>query len=397
MKASPFYKIIHTTCHREWGGLEKRIFNEAMWMKKHGHELAFVLPEQTPLFDRLKREGFRVYPMGFTRMGMFNNYKKLVEIFKRELPDIVNTHGNADAKIALPAAQKTQVPCRILSRHISAHVKNSWYNRILYKKFSDYVFTTAEYTRQHLQKVFKIPDIEIFFIPSGIREPKELMDCDTARRLLAKELGLDQGTRFIGFAGRVSQDKDPLTLIRAFHNMDSQTDHHLVIVGEADRSYMETLNREIRKSGLEGKVHFPGFRENVWPFYRSLDCLILPSRNKKGIPFEGVPQTLLEAMYSKCPVIGTKTGGIMDIIDHERTGLLCDVENPVQLARQILFTLERKDLARERAARARQLVQQKHTLDVMGRNIIRIYSLHWIKRYRNGLIHTSHIPESWDA
>ncbi len=390
MKETSFYKIIHTTCHREWGGLEKRIFNEAVWMKEHGHELAFVLPENTPLFDRLKSQGFRVYPMKFGRMRIFSNYKRLIQIFKTEMPDIVNTHGNADTKVALLAAKKAGVPCRILSRHISAHVRNSWYNRMLYKKLSDYVFTTAEYTRQHLQKVFKIRDIEIFSIPSGIRQPKELMDRDAARLLLAKELGADQDTRYIGFAGRICRDKDLSTLIQAFGKLGSHIDHHLVIVGDGDPSYLESLKKEVGKLGQGRKVHFPGFREDVWPVFRALDCVVLPSRK------EGVPQMIIEAMYSQCPVIAARTGGIVDIVEHERTGLLFEVGDVHELARQILFTLDKKDLALERVARASQLVKEKHTLDVMGRNIIRIYSLHQVRRRRDGLVQASKIPESWE-
>ncbi len=390
MKESSFYKIIHTTCHREWGGLEKRIFNEAVWMKEHGHELAFVLPKNTPLFDQLKKEGFRVYPMGFGRMKIFSNYRRLIKIFKTEMPDIVNTHGNADTKIALPAAKKAKVPCRILSRHITAHVRNSWYNRILYKKLSDYVFTTAEYTRQYLQKVFRIPDIEIFSIPSGIREPKALMDKDEARSLLARELGLDQDSRFIGFAGRICRDKDILTLVHAFGKVAPQINHHLVIVGDGNPAYRESLKKEVEKLGMGKKVHFPGFRQDVWPVYRALDCAVLPSRK------EGVPQMIIEAMHSQCPVIATKIGGITDIVEHERTGLLFEPGDVHELARHILFTLDQKKRTMERIARAKQLVQQKHTLDVMGRNIIRIYSLHQVRRRRDGLVQTSKIPESWE-
>ncbi len=117
------YKIIHTTCHTQWGGLEKRIFNEAVWMRNHRHQVILVAPRNSQLFLRAKKERFHVYPISFSRMGVIRDYRSLVRIFQNELPDIVNTHGNNDTKVALPAAEKTNIPCRILSRHISAHVK----------------------------------------------------------------------------------------------------------------------------------------------------------------------------------------------------------------------------------------------------------------------------------
>ncbi|MCP4682144.1 MAG: glycosyltransferase family 4 protein, partial [Desulfobacterales bacterium] len=123
------YKIVHTTCHTGWGGLERRIFNESVWMQKKGHQVVIVAPKDTPLFTRAREFGFRVYGVSFKRLSIIKDYKKLKLIFENEQPHILNTHGNADSKIALQAGQKAGVPCRILSRHISAHVRNTWYNK----------------------------------------------------------------------------------------------------------------------------------------------------------------------------------------------------------------------------------------------------------------------------
>ncbi len=388
MKPASFYKIIHTSCHTQWGGIEKRIFNEALWMKAHGHELAFVLPEHTPLFDRLKAQGFRVYPMKFARIRNFSNHRRLVQIFKTELPDIVTAHGNGDTRVGLLAAKRAGIPCRILSRHTSDHVRHSLSNRRLYKKISDYVFTNTESTRQHLQKTFKIPDIEIFSISSAVDGPKELMDKEEARQSLVKELGVEPDTRFIGFAGRISKGKGLFALVKAFGEIAEQVDHHLVFLGEVQPAYLKNLKKKITRLGLEGKIHFPGFREDIWPFYRAIDCTIQPSRK------ENIPQMLLEAMYSECPVVASNTDGNSDLIEHEQTGLL--FEKISDLSQQILLTLNQKSITAERTARARKRILEKYTLDVMGRNIIRIYSLHQVKRRREGLVQTTKIPESWE-
>jgi glycosyltransferase involved in cell wall biosynthesis len=370
------YKIIHTTCHTQWGGLEKRIFNEAVWMHDHGHQVVMVAPGDTPLFKRAKKQGFRVYAMSFDRMKMIANYKDLVRIFSNEQPHILNAHGNADAKVVLPAAKKTGVPCRILSRHISAHVRNSWYNRLLYKKLSHFVFTTADYTTRHLQAVFHLKDTQVFSIPSGIQAPETLTSRDDARKQLAAELGCDPETRFVGFVGRLSRDKGVSTLVQAFEKIRPRTRHHLVLAGSGPDDYRTHLIDLSQKLGISQQTHFLGFKEDVWPIYRALDCKVLPSENINGIPFEGVPQALLEAMYCDCPVIGSRTGGIPDIIEHGRTGLLFDPGDATALAQLMLETLTKKNDARERAQTAFKKVRQHHTVEAMGRNILRIYQLH---------------------
>lgn len=378
------YKIIHTTCHTQWGGLEKRIFNESVWMQEKGHTVIIVAPEDTPLFKKAKDYGFKVYPVDFKFFSTFKNYQELKRIFSNEQPDIVNTHGNKDSKLALPAAKKTGVKLRILSRHISAHVSNTWYNRKLYKKFSHYVFTTADYTTRHLKNVFKLKDMKVFSMPSGINVPDSLQDREDARKELAEHLKLDETTRFIGFVGRVSKDKGVSYLLEAFSLIKTGLPtHHLVIVGDGTDDYLNQLKQIAKNLKIENQIHFVGFTSNVWPYYLAFDCKVLPSVNIKGIPFEGIPQSLLEAMACECPVVGARTGGISDIIVDHETGLLFEPENPGDIAEKIMLTLDNPDETLEQTQRAVKDVMKNHTIDAMGRDIIRIYRLHDIRLDRS--------------
>ncbi|PIE63362.1 MAG: glycosyl transferase group 1 [Desulfobacter postgatei] len=366
------YKIIHTTCHTDWGGLEKRVLNESLWMADKGHRVIIIAPENTPLFQRAKGDGLKLYPMAFKRLSAFSDYRRLIRIFNQEKPHIVNTHGNTDSKIALPAAKKTHVPCRILSRHISTPVNNCWYNRLLYKKLSHYTFTTADYTRHHLQDVFNLSYQQVVSIPSGIVEPDSLNPKDEDRRDLAAKLNLDPCTRFIGFAGRISQDKGVDTLLRGFHKAAGHIiPHHLVIAGTGDASFLDRMSALARDLNIENRVHFIGFQENLWPFYRSLDCKILPS------VFEGIPQVLIEAMYALCPVIGSRTGGIADLITHDETGLLFDVGQSDELCEMILKTIDTPRATMARAQNAAQKIKRYHTIETMGQKIMRIYQYHF--------------------
>lgn len=379
------YKIVHTTCQTGWGEQEQRIFNESVWMKNKDHQVVIVAPKDTPLFTRAKEQGFRVHGVSFKRFSAIKDYGQLKQIFKDEQPHILNTHGNADSKIALPAAQKTGVPCRILSRHISCPVRNSWYNRKIYKRLTHFIFTTSDYTTQHLQRVFKLKDMEIFSMPSGILEPEDLAPRDAARKALVEELSLDSATRFIGFTGMVSRDKGVDTILKAFKLIQSEIPHHLAIVGNGPPDYLAELKRLAQGLGIGERAHFIAHKEKVWSYYRAFDCKVMASRNNKAIPVEGVPLALLEAMYSSCPVIGSKTYGITDIIEDKKTGLLFDPQNPEELADRVLETLTNEAATLERVHLAKEQVKKKHTIDAMGRNIIRIYRLHQVKIARQYL------------
>jgi glycosyltransferase involved in cell wall biosynthesis len=374
---SSHYKIIHTTCHTQWGGLERRIFNESVWMQKKGHQVLIVAPRNSPLFNQSRQYGFKTYGVDFKKSRMINDYKFLRHMFANEQPDIVNTHGNEDSRIALLAAFRAKIGCRILSRHISAHIRNSWYNRLIYKKYANYIFTTADYTTRHLKSVFKLTDKQIFSMPSGIVMPKSLLPKDEARHLLIRELGLGPETRFVGFVGRVSEAKGIVTLFTAFKKIaDHMPMHHLVIIGDSTDTFFQDLKKMARDMALEERIHILGPKKDVWPYYRAFDCKVLASRDKNGSPIEGVPQALLEAMYCICPVIGSSIGGIPDIIQHGKTGLLCCSDDAIALSQMILQALIDTDAARHRAETAREQIEKHHTIDAMGKKILRIYTLH---------------------
>ena len=144
--------------------------------------------------------------------------------------------------------------------------------------------------------------------------------------------------------------------------------------------FLKNLAQDLQ---IETRVHFTGVKEDIWPYYRGFDCTILPSKNKNGIPFEGIPQTLLEAMYCSCPVIGSKSGGISEIINHKKTGLLFNPQNPSDLADKIMETLQDDNATNKRVKAACELVKKHHTIDVMGRDLIRIYRLHQVLKDKN--------------
>ena len=376
------YKIVHTTCGTGWGGLEKRIFNESVWMDKNGHQVVIAAPEDTPLFHKANKHGFRVYAMTFTHRSLLHTYRELIRIFQNEQPHVLNAHGHTDAKVALPAAQKADVACRILSCHDSTNVRNSWYNRRMYKKLSHYIFTTTDYAARHLQALFHLKNTQVFSIPSGILAPDTLASKDTARKDLAAQLACDHATRFIGSVGPISGNNGGATVLQAFRQMQFKICHHLVLAGcssDDDKAGLMDLAREL---GIRYRTHFMGYKKDAWPFYRALDCKLLVLDDTGETPDERVFRALLEAMYCSCPVIGSRTAGIADIIQHGMTGLVCDPENANALSDLVLDTLNREAATLERVHAAREQVRRFHTVYAICSDIILIYRLHQVKRSR---------------
>ena len=398
--------IMHTTCHTAWGGLERRIFNESCWMAEHGHCIIIAAPPNTPLAEKAQNRCFepnpwQYLPINFTNKSMGKDFFKLITHYKKRRPDVLNTHGNIDSKVALSAAKafslmvKKEIPCKILSRHISAHVKPTWYNKTLYGTLCDHIFTTADYTSKHLIATLNLDRNKVYTMPSGIAPMNHLPDRKIARKKLASDLGLAQDSHFIGFVGRVSPDKGVSDIVLAFLKIAHIfKHHHLVIVGDGEKEYLAKLQKIIHQDGtehlkmpdqstikktrtqskkqdanLKDRIHFIGFHENIWPFIRAFDCKILATAKQ----FEGISQALLEAMFARCPVIASAYGGTPEIVRHAETGFLFKPHNSDEIADRICDVLNNETQTNRIVEQAFKNVKSKYTINTMGKRTLAIY------------------------
>ncbi|HZQ16269.1 MAG TPA: glycosyltransferase [Gaiellaceae bacterium] len=114
----------------------------------------------------------------------------------------------------------------------------------------------------------------------------------------------------IGFAGRLVPEKGVDVLVRALAALPGAT---LAVAGDGpERGRLQELAREL---GLDGRLELLGVLEDadIWPFYRALDCLALPSRTTPRWK-EQLGAVLIEAMACGVPVVGSDSGSIPEVI-----------------------------------------------------------------------------------
>jgi glycosyltransferase involved in cell wall biosynthesis len=126
---------------------------------------------------------------------------------------------------------------------------------------------------------------------------------------------------------------------------------HLVIVGDGpERGNMEALARSL---GVDGRVRFAGYREDVGNAYGAMDVFALVSAR------EGFGLVVAEAMLAELPVIATAVGGIRDIVEPGQSGLLIDPKDPAAVAGAIR-ELYGDPALRQRLASAGQRRAREH-------------------------------------
>jgi len=167
------------------------------------------------------------------------------------------------------------------------------------------------------------------------------------------------------FAGRIVEEKGIEDLIRAMPVILKECpDASALIAGEGqDRAAMEDLSREL---GFADRVFFTGWIDpELMPAYlAAADVFAGPSRRASDGWIEAQGLAFLEAMAVGTPVVATRSGGIVDAVVHEQTGLLVDERSPDQVAEAITRLHADQELARNLAAQGRKLVEKSYSRQV---------------------------------
>jgi glycosyltransferase involved in cell wall biosynthesis len=359
--------IFHLESHRSWGGQEIRVLSECLWMSKKGHRVYLAAPPGAIIYGKARAAGLPVFAFNFNNLSVVRDFIRLRGLLKRHKPQVLNTHGNMDAKVGLLAALGQRIPCVIRSRHHNHPVTPSWYNKLMYRRLSRYVFTTADSISGQIVRDLAVDPAKVITLPSGVIPPETLPDRQKAIHDLQDTLGLDRRTRFIGSVAMLRDWKGHRFVIDGFARLAGRMpDYHLVVVGDGDER--PALAQQSLRQGLADRIHLVGYTDDPWPYFRAFEVNILASTKN-----EGTPQVLLQAMYAGCPVIGTAVGGIPDIVTHDTTGLLVPPSDATALAQAIATTLDDPVATGNRVAQAYRMVLGSHTIDQMGQRILGLY------------------------
>jgi FkbM family methyltransferase len=131
--------------------------------------------------------------------------------------------------------------------------------------------------------------------------------------------------------GTISEGKGQLDAVKAAIELVNNRDHNveLNLVGKASPDYQREIEGIIENADAEAYIRILPFTEDIYPVMNAADAVLVCSR------MEAFGRVTVEAMLLNKPVIGTNTGGTMELIEEGRTGLTYEPGNAHQLANQI--------------------------------------------------------------
>jgi glycosyltransferase involved in cell wall biosynthesis len=233
---------------------------------------------------------------------------------------------------------------------------------------ADALATPSQFARQSALEA-GFPDERMHVVLNGL-DPAE-WEAPLHAPIARWEFGITPSAPLIIAVGRLARAKGHADLIRALAHVTPQLpDARLLVVGEDDprttsgRAELEELAREL---GVGQRVIFAGRRNDVRRLLAASDIFALPSLED---PFGMV---YLEAMALRKPVLALDSGGVREIVEHARTGLLSPPGDQEALAAN-LVRLTREPMTRARMGMAgRRRLEDRFTAQRMAADIERLY------------------------
>lgn len=291
----------------------------------------------------------------------------LRELVSQIKPELIQTHAVKSHFLARLSGVTQQAPW-IAFHH--GYTWPAWRARV-YNELDRWslrapvkVLTVSEPFRRELErKGVRGERIEI--IHNAIRPDwGAAMSGPEAARLRA-ELHIAPERKVILIVGRLSREKDHLTLLQAVNGLRSRLAACVVVVGEGPERPI--IERKIQELGLEGSVLLVGQRKSAEPYYGIADVAVLSSLS------EGSPNALLEAMAARVPVVATDVGGIPEMVTHGESALLLKPGDAGAMADAIARVIENPRLGESLAARAHALVVERHNPERRTTRLVEIY------------------------
>ncbi|MFC1622525.1 glycosyltransferase family 4 protein [Patescibacteria group bacterium] len=381
-------KILYLITQSEWGGAQKYVFDLTMALKdKHIIEVAVGERKKNLNEDwliNLEKSNIKVWRLMHVvrELNLWHDFLsswELYKLFLKSKPDIIHLNSS---KIGSTGAvvgwlyKKIHQPNLKIVYTVHGFVFNEplpYWRRKFYLwsekfsgKFKDKLICVSEHDKIiGLNK--HIADHDKFVtIHNGI-DLKNLnfLDKQTARNKLSTTYNLQPTTYVIGTIANLYSTKGLEYLIKSAKILvEKNKNIKFIVIGEG--GLRKDLEKEIKNFNLQDNFFLTGVLPDAHKYLSAFDIFVLSSIK------EGFPYTLIEALVVGLPIVTTRVGGILEIVEPEVNGLMVEPQKPREIAKAIEKILDNPNLA-EKLKQNNLIKAKKFSLEKMVEKTEEVY------------------------
>jgi len=348
------------------GGVETGTVDFAKFLVQHKH-YSVIVSNGGALVKDVKAAGTKHHILPVHKKSlwhMWKNIKPLRAIIEKENIDIVHARSRVPAWIAYFACRKTKAAF-ISTCH--GYYKNRILSQIM--GWSKLVIVPSKVIGRHMIDHFKVSSKSIRCIPRSVDLEKFPIKNKNVMEI-SKGYKASQAT--ITMIGRITPLKGHTYFLEAMAKVIRVMPQVKIwIVGVAPQGkeyYKDKLEALVARLGIKNHVEFLGNRSDIAQILSKTDVLVMSS-----VMPESFGRVILEAQASGVAVVATKVGGVVDIIDHNQTGLLVMPKDTEAMAKAVMLLLKDKALCQKLILAAQRKLKENFSLSTMAERTLEVY------------------------
>ncbi len=344
--------VVHTESSKGWGGQENRILHESIGLKKLGARVLIICQPDSRLALRARETGIEVRTVRMRKGLDVKAIWQIMRVLGKERFAVVNTHSGRDSILAGIAGRLSRTkPLIVRTRHLALPITS----KFTYGVLPHAVVTVSEHVRRYLIRE-GIREDRVTAVPTGVDLSR--FDPGGDAGTLRRELDLEATSPLVGTAAILRFKKGHHVLLEAIPKV-LEAVPGAIFVFAGDGPQYENILQSIREKKLGAHVLLLGLRRDIPNVLQSIDLFVLPTLE------EALGTAFVEAMAMKKPVIGTRVGGVPEVVREGENGLLVDPGDAAGLADAIIRLLRNPGLAKSMGERGRTLAATEFSVERM--------------------------------
>ena len=359
-------KILHIGLEKSWRGGENQIFLLIQGLKNHNVSSFVAYPAASRGYEKFQQ----VAPvLGLPSSSAYDprSVKLLKDYISQNQIDLIDAHSAGAHALALLVKLIFPHIKLVVHRRVDNPIKDRLLTRLKYFSSGVDQFVPISDCIKRILIAYGVDENKITVVKSAIDINKyDHLDRQRCRSELLQSLKIKDPGFLLGNASAFTDQKGYDVLIQSLKPLnDKGMAFHCILAG--DGPLLAEMRALVKNLNLSKKVTFLGFTDRVPQLLKSLDALVMPSNN------EGLGTLVLDAIAAGCCVVGTRVGGIPEMVINGETGLTVAKGDHVALARSIEDIILNKDLREHLSKNAQSYIKSNFSLESMVQGNLNVY------------------------
>lgn len=356
--------LVQVCLSSSWGGQEMVAFEMAESFQKKGFQPILVTTLNSALEKKAKEN--HIETISFTKRKHFHLKLSwaLHQLAKNNSNLIIMSHQLSDLWIITPALIGLKNKLIGFSHTFVNYKKKNFFYKWLYSRLNHLIVLTS-IQKLNILDHHSIDENKVVIIPNAVDTIK--FSPDKRSQIFENKYNCPPGACKIALVGRLDPQKGQEEVVLACKEvLKSNSNFQVYIIGTDTINSPGTtdkIKKLIKTEKLETHIHLLGHCENIAELMASCDFKVMPSYS------ETFGRVVIEAMACGCPVLATNAGGVPEIIEDGKNGLLCEPKNIQSLKEKMLLLINDSNLRQSFRSAGLKTVEEKYKKEIVESKI----------------------------